>query len=72
MHVLRRFDFQPQFLLMSGVIAIEDNAGPSAEPQVLLKGAPQELLPFLGGRDKLPKTWNEVSLSHQLPYHGLH
>ena len=61
MHVLRRFEFEPQFLLMSGVIAMEDNAGPSAEPQVLLKGAPQELSPLLG-RDKLPKAWNEVSL----------
>ena len=61
MQVLRRFQFEPHFLLMSGVIAMEDNAGHSAEPQVLLKGAPQELIPLLG-RDKLPKTWDEVSL----------
>ncbi|KAL3140952.1 hypothetical protein ABBQ32_005476 [Trebouxia sp. C0010 RCD-2024] len=59
MQVLRRFEFEPQFLLMSGVIAVEDNAGRNAEPQVLLKGAPQELTPLLGGRDKLPKAWDE-------------
>ncbi|KAL3140947.1 hypothetical protein ABBQ32_005472 [Trebouxia sp. C0010 RCD-2024] len=59
MQVLRRFEFEPQFLLMSGVIAMEDNAGRNAEPQVLLKGAPQEVIPLLGGRDKLPKAWSE-------------
>ncbi|KAL3153008.1 hypothetical protein ABBQ38_012035 [Trebouxia sp. C0009 RCD-2024] len=59
MQVLRRFEFEPQFLLMSGVIAMEDNAGGNAEPQVLLKGAPQELIPLLGGRDKLPKSCYE-------------
>ncbi|KAL3153004.1 hypothetical protein ABBQ38_012031 [Trebouxia sp. C0009 RCD-2024] len=59
MQVLRRFEFEPQFLLMSGVIAMENNAGRNAEPQVLLKGAPRDLTPLLGGRDKLPKAWDE-------------
>lgn len=64
MQVLRRFEFEPNYLLMSGVIAMEDYSydGRSAEPQVWLKGAPHELIPLLGP-DKLPKTWDEVRSS---------
>lgn len=56
MEVLRRFEFEPQFMLMSGVIARE---GRDAQPQVLLKGSPPEVLPLLDS-GRLPEAWSKV------------
>ena len=58
MEVLRRFEFEPQFMLMSGVIARE---GRDAQPQVLLKGSPPDLevLPLLDS-GRLPEAWSKV------------
>ncbi len=42
LEVLRRFEFEPQMLLMSGVIARESHPARRADPQVLLKGSPHE------------------------------
>jgi len=47
LEVLRRFEFEPQMLLMSGVIARESHPAHSAEPQVLLKGSPHEIMHHL-------------------------
>lgn len=61
MAVLRRFEFEPQFLLMSGVIAREElGRNQNVEAQVLLKGSPHELMPLVDC-DRLPQTWNKVT-----------
>ena len=59
MEVLRRFEFEPRFTLMSGVIARETTAGHTAQLQVLLKGPPLELAQFVQ-HDKLPATTQKV------------
>ena len=59
LEILRRFEFEPDFQLMSGVIAHESNTIASAQPQVLLKAAPYEVSQFVDP-NSIPANWDQV------------
>ena len=59
LEVLRRFDFEPDFQLKSGVIAQESNIKGSAQPQVLLKGSRYGVLQSVDP-STIPANWDQV------------